>query len=521
MNEIYSNLPEIFNASEYFIKNCNLEKGRGSKSALLYKDNIYTYGDVEKYSSQYGNMLLDLGIQIEQRIAILLPDQPEYVFAFWGAIRAGIVPVLINERLKIKDIRFIIENCRAKLLLTNTRWKNELEEINSPWLKHVLLVDKDVPSEESVHSIINKYSIELQTAKTSRDDIAFWMYTSGSSGVPKGVMHLHHDMVICTELYGKGILNMTEKDLIYSVAKLPFAYGLGNTLFLTFGVGATSILDGSTNAFEILDVINSRKPTLFFATPSVYSAILHVKDLISIDISTIRTMVSGGEILPKTLWHKWKENFGNEILEGLGTTELLHIFISNRIGQIKPGSTGLEVPGYSVSIVDENNKPVPPGVVGDLMVGGESLMLGYWNRHLETQKVMFGNYMKTGDKYYRDEDGYFYYVGRSIDLFKVNGLWVEAHEVENILLRNPKVKQAAVNGQFNEESLTKVVAYVTLQPEIEPSQELTRELTRFMKANLDHYKCPTVYNYVNEIPLGATGKIDRIKLKEIEILNTK
>lgn len=515
MENIYSNIPQTFNISEYIFRTCNIEKGRGGKTAFIYGDSKYKYEDVEKYCCKYGNAFLNMQIKMEQRIAILLPDQPEYIFALFGAIRAGIVPVLVNTRLKIKDIRYIIQDSRVQLLLTNKKWKQELGQIETPWLKHIILVD-DESNENDFNSIVTNCSEKLVTAPTSRDDAAFWMYTSGSSGRPKGVIHLQHDMLICLELFSKRLIKITENDIMYSIAKLPFAYGLANSTYLTFGVGATSILSDSNNAFEIVETVKKYKPTLFFAVPTVYSSLLHIADIAEIDTSSMRMMYSAGEVLPKALWHKWKERFGVEIIEGMGTTELLNGFLSNIPGKVRPGSTGLAIPGYQVDVVDESNKPVPPGVIGDLMVSGESLMLGYWNRHEENQKVMFGGSMKTGDKFYRDEEGYFWYVGRCIDLFKVNGMWVQAREIEDILTKHPKVYQVAIDDEISDEELTKIVAYVVLQSQVQLSDELTKELMRYMKANIEHFKCPAVYRYVKEIPIGPTGKINRILLKEFK-----
>lgn len=515
VQDIYQRLPELFNVSEYFIRTCNTDVGRVHKPALLYEDEVYTYGQLEQQIQRYGHALLQSGIEMEQRIAILLPDQPAYVFAFWGAIRAGIVPVLVNTRLHIDDILYILEDSRVRLLITNRKWKNDLSLLKSPWLKNVLLVDGDAHSEESLYTLTSQAEDGLSTAPTNRDDIAFWLYTSGSSGRPKGVMHLHHDMVICMEQYGKQTLGINEQDVIFSVAKLSFAYGLGNSTFLAFGAGATSILSDVQNAFEIAELIQRFRPTLFFAVPSAYLSLLQISDIISLDTSFIRICVSAGEVLPKTLWYQWNEKLGNEILEGLGTTELLHIFISNKLGQVKPGSTGLAVPGYSVSVVDEHDNCVALGKVGELMVCGESLMQGYWNRHGESQRVMQGSCMKTGDKFYQDEEGFFWYVGRSVDLFKVNGLWVRSHEVENMLLLHPKIKEVSVTGENSDDQLTKIAAYVVLQPEVEMTETLSLEFIRFMKSRIDHYKCPNRFYYVNEIPKGPTGKIDRIRLRDL------
>jgi benzoate-CoA ligase family protein len=515
VTDIYERLPERFNASEYFIRTLNTEAGRANHPALFYKEEMYTYGEMERQINKYGNAILNKGIQMKERIAILVPDHPAYVFAFWGVIRTAIVPVLINTRLHIEDIRYILQDSQARLLITTRAWKQALGPLTSTEITGVLLIDEDAEPEESLQEWTAHSSDNLAAAPTSRDDIAFWLYTSGSSGRPKGVLHLHHDMVICTELYGQGILKITEDDLLYSVAKLPFAYGLGNTTFLAFGAGAASVVSDAQNAMEIIEVIQRFRPTLFFAVPSAYQSVLHMSDIVALDTSPIRICVSAGEVLPRALWHQWQEKFGDEIVEGLGTTELLHIFISNRPGSVNAGSTGKAVPGYSVSVVDEYNNPVPPGTIGELMVCGESLMQGYWNRQEENERLMQGSCMKTGDKFYQDDDGYFWYAGRSIDLFKVNGLWVRAQEVENILLLHPKIKEASVNGEISQEQLTKVAAYLVLQPDAVPSEALSKDIIRFMKSRMEHYKCPSQFYYIPEIPKGPTGKIDRVRLRDL------
>ncbi|PMB32043.1 benzoate--CoA ligase [Fischerella thermalis CCMEE 5319] len=372
MDSISEKLPDIFNVAAYFIEN-NLTQGRSEKTAFYYHNQIYTYAQVSSFVRRTAKLFSNLGLEQENRIAILLADTPEFVFAFWGAIWLGAVPVPINTAYNVNDIWYILQDSRTKVLLTTQEWQVKLASIQSPFLRHVLVIDGEQP----LMSLLTQQDELLPYAETSREEPAFWLYTSGSTGRPKGVIHLHQSMVVCAQRYGKDILALHQDDITYSVAKMPFAYGLGNTLYLPMAVGAAAILSDASNAFDIINDIHRYQPTILFGIPNTYAGILAVREILHLDTSSLRLCVSAAEQLPKSIWQKWQEIYGHQICEGIGTTEFLYIFLSNRLSECKPGSSGCPVSGYDVQVVDENGLKCAPGEIGNLQVTGESLMLGY------------------------------------------------------------------------------------------------------------------------------------------------
>lgn len=504
MESVAEQLPSIFNAAAYFL-NSNLERGN-SKIAFFARDDTYTYDQLSCFVQRAARMLLTLGLERENRMAILLPDTPELIFAFWGAIWLGAVPVPINTACSINEVQYILQDSRAKILLTTQEWQEKLTPIQSQFLQHILLSDEDT----FLSLLTQQPDKPFPCAETSRDEPAFWLYTSGSTGKPKGVIHLHQSMVVCAERYAKGILGLQPNDITYSVAKVPFAYGLGNTLYMPMAVGAATVLSDASNAFDILSDVQRYRPTVFFGIPSIYANLLAVHDIAPLDVSAVRLCISAAEQLPESVWRKWRETYNREIYEGIGTTEFLHIFLANRVGQCKPGTSGRPVPGYDVRVVDEKGLPCSPGEIGDLLVSGESLMLGYWNRLGETRQALCGNTMRTGDKYLCDTDGYFKFVGRKDDLFKVNGQWVSPLEVEDILHQHPQVLEVAVVPESNRgEQLSRVVAYVSLKPGKHAAPELATSICKFAKQRLPHFKAPKTVHFVEQLPRTPTGKIHR------------
>jgi benzoate-CoA ligase family protein len=513
MDSIAEQLPDIFNVAAYFLES-NLAQERSEKAAFYHQGNTYTYAQVNRFVRRTAKLLSELGLARENRMAILLPDTPEFVFAFWGAIWLGAVPVPINTACTLDDIQYILHDSRAKVLLTTQEWQEKLTPIQSQFLREVLLVDGENP----LMSLLSQQDEQLPYAQTSRDEPAFWLYTSGSTGRPKGAIHLHRSMVVCAEHYAKTSLGLHGDDITYSVANMPFAYGLGNTLYMPMAVGGAAVLSDASNVFDIINDIQQYRPTILFGIPSVYAGILAVHEIAPLDTSSLRLCVSAAEQLPKPIWQKWRDTYDKEICEGIGTTEFLHIFLSNRVGECRPGSSGRPVPGYDVRVVDENGFPCPPGEIGDLQVSGESLMLGYWNRLRETRNAIYGNVMRTGDKYQRDADGYFWFMGRKDDLFKVNGQWVSPLEIEDILHQHPHVLEVAVlpdSGQG--EQLTQIVAYVTLKPGQEPSPELEDSIRKFAKQRLPHFKAPKLIHFVENLPRTSTGKIHRKSLQTTSV----
>lgn len=505
MNQIYEHLPSVFNVAAYFVEG-SLSKGYGERAAFYHKDDTYTYRKVNNNVRSSAGLLSELGLERENRIAILLPDNPEFVFAFWGAIWMGAVPVPINTACTVDDIQYILQDSRAKVLLTTQEWQEKLSPIQSQFLRHVLLTDGDHPFE----SLLSQISTPPTPAETSGDEPAFWLYTSGSTGRPKGVIHLHKSMVVCTELYGLNTLGLQEDDITYSVAKMPFAYGLGNTLYMPMAVGAAAVLSDAPNAFDVIADIHRYRPTVLHGIPALYAGILAVNDITPLDVSSLRLCASAAEQLPRTIWQKWHETYSIKIYEGIGTTELLHIFLSNRPGECRPGSSGRPVPGYSIQVVDENGLPVPPGEIGSLQVRGKSLMLGYWNRLPETREALYGETMLTGDKYLCDEDGYFCFMGRKDDFFKVTGQWVSPFEIEDVLLQHESVLDVAVvPGRSEGEHLTAAIAYISLKSEFSESPELEDSIRKFARSQLPNFKAPKTIHFLDDLPRTPTGKIHR------------
>jgi len=508
MNPLVDRLPTIFNIAAHFLEG-NISQGRSDRIAFYYQNETFTYAQVKQLVQSTAGYFSDLGLESENRIAILLPDTPELAIAFWAAIWLGAVPVPINTGCTIDDIRYILQDSRAKILLTTQNWQEQLMPISIPSLRHILLTD----GETLFRSQISHSPAIAIPAQTTRDEPAFWLYTSGSTGRPKGVVHAHSSMVVCAERYSQAILGLNANDLVYSVAKMPFAYGLGNTLYMPMAVGASAVLADAQNAFDIVADIHRYRPTVLFAIPSAYAGILAVQEIAPLDVSSLRLCVSAAEQLPKTIWYKWREQYGLEICEGIGTTELLHIFLSNTSGACRPGSSGRPVPGYDVRVVNEHGIPVAPGEIGDLQVSGESLMLGYWNRLKETRQAFCGETMRTGDKYLVDGDGYFWFMGRKYDFFKVNGMWVSPFEIEDVLLQHDDVLDAAVVSESDRgEQLTEIIAYVSLKPGIERSPHLTATLRQWAKSRLPYFKAPKQIYIVDTLPRTPTGKIHRQSL---------
>jgi len=510
MGSISEQLPSVFNVAAYFLEG-NLKQGRSEKVTFYHQGRTYTYAQVHSFVRRTARLLSELGLEWENRIAILLPDTPEFVFAFWGAIWLGIVPVPINTACTVEDIQYILQDSRAKVLLTTQEWQEKLTPIQSQCLRHILLANGENP----FMSLLNQQDELLPSAETSRNEPAFWLYTSGSTGRPKGVVHLHQSMVVCAEQYSKATLGLHKEDITYSVAKMSFAYGLGNTLYMPMAVGAAAVLSDANNAFDIITDIQRYRPTVLFGIPSAYAGMLAVHEIAHLDVSSLRLCISAAEQLPKTIWYKWREIYGLEICEGIGTTELLHIFLSNVPGECRPGSSGLPIPGYEVQVVDENGFPVAPSEIGNLCVGGNSLMLGYWNRLRETRESLYGKAMRTGDKYLRDTDGYFWFMGRKDDFFKINGMWVSPFEIEDVLLQHECILDAAVLPESNNgEHLTEIIAYVSLKPSIEVSADLEESIRKFAKAQLPHFKAPKKINFLATLPRTPTGKIHRQSLRQ-------
>ena len=436
----------------------HLREGRGDKVAIVCGPRTLTYSQIAEQVNRAGNALLELGIQRQQRVMLLLPDTPEFAIAYFAAIKIGAVAVPTNTALRAADYAYFLDESQAPVLVVHSSLYAQVEPALAArkHLRHVIVCGE-------TDTWLSSSSPILQTAETTKDDAAFWLWTSGSTGRPKAAIHLHQDWVHCCEKYARGILGIQSNDITFSSSKLFHAYGLGNALMFPFFVGASTVLySGRPQAATILDTVQKTKPTLFFSVPTLYAAMLQEANQKAYDLSSVRLAVSAAEPLPADIFRRWKERFGVEVLDGIGSTEMLHIYISASAGRVKPGSSGQPVPGYRVRIVDSEGNDVPPGVMGDLWVSGLSGSPRYWNRDELTRERMRGEWFVTGDKYRKDEDGYYWYAGRSDDMFRVSGQWVSPSEVESALIEHSAVLEAAVIAFEEENKLHTPKAYVVL-----------------------------------------------------------
>lgn len=512
-------LPEQFNAATYFVDR-NVDEGRGAKIAIECGEERVSYEELLGRTNRVGNALRGLDVRVEERVLLLLPDRPDFLYCFFGVMKIGAVAVPVNTLAKQQEYEHIFNDCRARVAIVDESLLGQVEQIPRErlrYLRKIVAVGSGGAGQVGLHEIMEKASAKLEAELTSKDDAAFWLYSSGTTGASKGCVHLHHDMVVSSESYAKGVLDMNEQDRCFSVARLFFAYGLGNCGYFPLACGATTILAPlRPTPASIFADIERYRPTLFFSVPTNYAALLAHKreDGKEFDLSSVRQAISAGEALPAPIFERFQERFGVEILDALGSTEGLHMLISNRPGKAKAGSSGQVIPGYEAKIVLENGELAGPNEIGDLWVKGDSICTGYWNRHEKTKEMFEGHWMRTGDKYHRDEEGYFFHAGRGDDLFKVNGRWLSPAEVESVLLAHPAVREAAVVGRDDGTGLTKAAAYIVLNAEIVQSDELAQELQDWVARRVGGYKRPHWIEFLVEIPKTATGKLQRFKLRE-------
>lgn len=510
-------VPRHYNAAVDFVDR-HVAEGRGSKTAFIDDSAALTFDELAQQVNRAGNMLRNLGLRQEDRVLLVAHDSNAYPAIFWGALKAGIVVVAVNTLLTADDYRYMLADSRARAVIVQDVLVPELAAAaeGQVHLQHRIAVGDQVDGWQSLDGLMHAASDQLEPAATVADDVAFWLYSSGSTGRPKGAPHIHSDLVYTVALYGVPVLGITQDDVVFSAAKLFFAYGLGNGMTFPMYVGATAVLMAERPTPEsVAKRLKDHQPSIFYGVPTLYAGVLTDEGINRETTSQrLRICVSAGEALPEDVALRWQDRFGAPIADGIGSTELLHIFLSNRPDDIRYGTTGKPVPGYDIRLTDDDGNDVADGDIGDLWVSGPTAAPYYWNNRAKSIDTFHGPWTRTGDKYVRDADGYFTYAGRSDDMLKVSGIWVSPFEVESALTAHPAVIEAAIVGRADGDDLVKPEAFLVLNDGFEGSDDLATELQAFVKDRLAPYKYPRWINFVAELPKTATGKTQRFKLRQ-------
>jgi len=512
-------LPRDYNAA-YDLLQRHVGEGRGDRVAVIDDEGRYTYRDVANRALRAAAALAALGVAPEQRVALCMLDSVDFVATFLGAIALGAVPVPLNTLLTADDYAYLVRDMRAAALIASDALLGKL----GPAIASVraaaacpTALGGDLGALPSWRTLVDRAAPLPAFAPTTPDDVAFWLYSSGSTGKPKGAMHLHASPIWTAALYAQPILGITADDVVYSAAKLFFAYGLGNALSFPFSVGATAVLSAERpTPATVMRVMRSHQPTIFCGVPTLFAALLAEPTLsLATTSHRLRVATSAGEALPRHIGERWRDRMGSDILDGIGSTEMLHIFLSNRPGDVQYGTTGRPVPGYELELRGDDDRPIAAGSEGALWVRGPTACIGYWNDRARSVAAFHGPWTRTGDRYTRGDDGTWTYGGRADDMLKVGGIWVSPFEVESALAAHPAVLEAAVIGAEDGDGLTKPKAFIVLR---DPSTAgaataLSDELKSFVKARLAPYKYPRWVEIVHELPKTATGKIQRFRLR--------
>src|SRR5229473_8446211 len=513
-------LPQSFNVAAYFLD--APAALYSERTAILGEPAPMAYAELAALANRVGNALRASGVSRGDRVLIVLPDSAEFVAAFFGAAKIGAVAVPVNPFARSSDYIHYLDNSEPRAAIIHSNALAEFLPASSvrPQIPIVVVGGEKMDSNGVACVKWNAWTAaageHLVAADTSPHDPAFMLYTSGSGGTPKAAVHRHGDMLVTSRNYAQKILGLRADDLTFSVSKLFFAYGLGNGMYFPFSVGARTLLNPQrTSVAHVLEMVARHGPTIFFAVPTFYAVILRETERPDhhVDFSSVRKCVSAGETLPAEIFNAWKLQFGIEILDGIGSTEMLHVFISSVPGKCKPGSCGFPVPGYEIKIVDDHAEPVPGGEIGNLWVRGASAFAEYWRIPELTARTKRGDWVVTGDKFFCDSDGYYHYCGRADDMLKVAGMWVSPTEVENALLGHPHIAEAAVVGATDERGLSYSVAHVVLRGNVQGSEKLAAEICEHVEARLVSYKVPREVQFCSELPKTVTGKIQRFKLR--------
>ncbi len=510
-------LPLFYNAVDILERNL---AARPDKVALYSRERNMTFREVSNEVNQVGHALKKLGVRMGDYVGILCLDGPEWVTTFFGTVKIGAIAVGLNTLLKPPEYDYILRDCRARVLIVHAMLLPLIEPIRAEqsFLEHVIVVGTSQPGEINYRNWIAGEPTSLAAAPTHRDDFCSLNYSSGTTGEPKGILHAHKDYPLTSHLWGMNVLGLVESDRTFAAAKLFFTFGTGGNLIFPWYVGASVVLFAGPPrvATNLLEIVDEFKPTILYNAPTGYATMLAVPDFTQkYDLSSLRLCVSAGEALPAPIWHQWKAATGLDIIDGIGSTENYHIFISNRPGDIRPGSSGKPFEGYELKIVDEAGHEVPRGEIGNLLVKGETAAQFYLHQYERSQRTFRGEWLFTGDKYYVDEDGYYWHAGRSDDMLKVGGIWVSPMEVESALISHPAVLECAVIGREDQSNLVKPKAFVVLREGYSPSDELAQTLIQYCREQMAEYKRPRWVAFVKELPKTATGKIQRFRLREL------
>jgi benzoate-CoA ligase family protein len=517
----YEDIPRGFNLASYFVDR-NVEEGRGGHTALIGPGGATTYAELATLTNRSGNVLGEVGVRAEERVLLVLADSVEFVALWYGAQKIGAVTAEAYTFLQPKDYAYYLDYTRASVVVADATTLERVREaaVSSRWLRRVLVVGADVElqaGEGSFDALAADAPEELEPAPTTRDDIAIWKFTTGSTGLPKAAVHPAHSALLSFDWYARGVLDLREEDVVLPVPKLFFGYARDLTALYPFGVGAAGIVyPERTTPERIFELVAQHRPSILVQVPTMMAAMTAHPEAARQDLSCLRLCTSAGEALPRELYERWRAAFGVEVLDGIGSSEAYHIYISNRPGRVRPGSVGEVVPGYSARVLDEQRQEVPDGEVGTLWIEGDTAALLYWNEHEKTKQTFQGDLVNTGDLFVRDSEGFYWYRGRSDELIKVGGIWVAPAEIEHCLITHADVVECAVVG-YEEEGLTLSRAHVVLRAGVAGSEELARALQDHARTQLSPHKYPRDVRFVAELPKTPSGKIDRLALRaEVE-----